>query len=131
MIDNIEQFILNARGIITRGKVFQNPGGGTSRIISFTEDGRISYRRGESYISINIRDIIGACNHFCGDRCSSNDLKQYAPHIYDSKARPAGHDCNCTFFFMILKEMDLIYNIEGEGKANSPFYIVIKNKDKG
>jgi hypothetical protein len=122
----MEQFILNARNIIVPEKEFKNPGRGTSRIISFNDNGTICYKRGKSPIHINIRDIIYTYKHFLGKKCSSSDLKEYAPKIYDSKARPAGHSCNCTFFFLILKELKLVDKIEGEGKAHSPFFVIIK-----
>jgi hypothetical protein len=46
--------------------------------------------------------------------------------IFDSNARPAGHSCNCTFLFLVLKEIGLCGEIKGAGKAGNPFYVDIE-----
>lgn len=52
---------------------------------------------------------------------TSRDLRDYAPQLFDSSARPAGHSCNCTFLFMVLTKLVLTDGIRGEGKAYRPF----------
>lgn len=44
---------------------------------------------------------------------SSTDLKKFKPKIFDSKAKPAGHSCNCTFLMMMLKMMGIAKQIDG------------------
>jgi hypothetical protein len=59
------------------------------------------------------------------DTCSSNDLKIYDPHIVISKSD--GHSCNCTFVFLVLKELGLV-EIKGNGVRGNPFYVIKSNK---
>ncbi|MGI5173140.1 hypothetical protein H0R92_06015 [Treponema sp. OMZ 840] len=101
----------------------QNPGGGQSIIKNISEAGNICYQRGNSKIYVNIKDLYDAYNMFRGRKCSSNDLKAYNPSVFDStKGR---HNCNCTFFFSLLKEIHIIKEIKGTGTRGSPFYIEI------
>jgi hypothetical protein len=111
--------------VIYTGKIFNNPGGGTSEIISVDKN-NITYKRNNSNITISINEIYSVYNSFYGKKCSSNDLKEYTPHIFDSHARPAGHSCNCTFVFLLFKEMGIVEKIEGEGKKGNQFYVNIK-----
>lgn len=111
--------------IITKIKpnmVFENPGKGISTVISCT-DTSIYYKRGNSKIQIKYNDIIDAYKQFVGKTVSTKDFKIFNPKVFDTKN--GGHDCNCTFLFLVLKEMGCILKIEGAGRRNSPFYAII------
>jgi hypothetical protein len=125
MIENFELFLINFRKKICTGKIYNNPGGGTSEIVSIADSNEITYKRKNSLISINIYEIYGVYKLFYGKKCSSSDLKKYKPHIFDSNARPAGHSCNCTFLFMVLEELNLVNKIYGEGVKGNPFFVNI------
>ncbi len=102
------------------GKVLVNPGGGTTRIKGYST-GRVLYIRGASTIRVAIDDLFLSYTYFSGTCVSSRDLKEYAPEVFSSSARPAGHSCNCTFLFMVLKQLGLADAIGGEGKRGKPF----------
>ena len=57
-------------------------------------------------------------------RCSTSDLKKYKSQVFDSNSN--GHNCNCTFLFMVLKEMKLLKNIDGKGVKGSEFFVNIE-----
>lgn len=109
---------------LSPGMVLQNPGGGISTVIS-VKNGKVRYKRGRSTYSVAVEALFAAYSSFKGRRVSSSDLKRFAPAIFDSAARPAGHSCNCTFLFLTLKEMQLISGIKGEGLAGRPFFAEI------
>lgn len=121
---NFNTFVSKAKAAIPDGTVLKNPGGGTSTIKSYS-NGKISYERGSSTINVSLQDLFDTFDHFAGQQVSSNDLKLYKPSIYDSKATPAGHDCNCTLLFMILCHLPLVVEIEGQGKKGNPFFVYI------
>lgn len=106
------------------GTIFQNPGGGTSEVRTITDD-RICYVRGNSKIYIALEDLFQAYKRFEGDRINTAELKAYSPGVFDSAAKPSGHSCNCTFFFMVLKQLSLAGEIEGSGVRGSPFAVNI------
>lgn len=109
---------------IKQGMTYPNPQKGTSRIASITRE-RIVYIRGSSRITLRIEDIHGVYEQYKGKKCSSNDLKNFEPKVFDSNQN--GHSCNCTFLFTVLNEIGLTENgIEGQGKPYKPFYIRIK-----
>ena len=112
---------------LTPGHTFVNPGGGTSRI-SKIDDREIHYVRGSSTIRVSLADLYSAYRQFLGQRVTSTDLREYAPNVFDSSARPAGHSCNCTFFFMLLQEIGLADATEGEGKRGSPYSVKIQKR---
>jgi hypothetical protein len=120
---NKEDFINNVIKIMPVGKVLQNPGGGTSTIAAYSNS-NISYQRENSTIAVKTADLYESYNKYRGSKCSSNDLKKYMPKVFDSTKN--GHDCNCTFLFMLLKEMHLTDKIEGAGVRGSPFYVDIR-----
>lgn len=93
-IDFIEKF----QRTITVGDVFKNPGRGTSVVISISDE-KIYYKRGKSNIGIKLDDIWSSYQKFKGKTISTLELKKFIPDSFDSNARPAGHNCNCTFFF--------------------------------
>jgi hypothetical protein len=119
-----DEFTANAKKVFFQGRVFLNPGGGTSEIISFSNAGTINYLRGKSIIGVNIIDFYNAYKKFKGKQCTSNNLKTYDPKVFDSKF--SGHSCNCTVFFMLLLELKLSKGILGEGVRGSPFNVFIE-----
>lgn len=121
---NFNTFETKVKAAFPVGTVLQNPGGGTSTIKSYSY-GKISYERGSSSINVSLQDLFDTYDHFAGQQVSSNDLKLYKPSIYDSKASPAGHDCNCTLLFMILCRLPLVIEVQGQGKRESPFSVYI------
>ena len=121
---DFDTFKKKVKEAIPVGTVLQNPGGGTSVIVSYSDSG-ISYKRGNATIYVSFRDLFDAYSHFEGQQVTSSDLKSYAPSIYDSNARPAGHGCNCTFLFMVLCRLPLVVRIEGSGVRGDPFQVYI------
>jgi hypothetical protein len=121
---NIEYFRSKILKTIHVGQIFDNPSNkGTSKITK-VDDTKIVYIRGKSYITIEFDILYDIYKDFYAKKCSSSDLKKYAPKIFDSKN--SGHNCNCTFLFLVFKELGIVSKIEGEGIAYSPFYIEIK-----
>jgi hypothetical protein len=104
------------------GTVIPNPGGGTSTIISYTDE-NISYQRKNSPITVAFEDLYKAYAKFKGHKVYTTDLRDYAPKIFDSKR--SGHSCNATFLFSILIFLGKVNEIKGEGKTNHPFYVSI------
>ena len=102
--------------------VLQNPGGGTTTIISYT-DTQIVYLRGRSRMYVSMADLYGALRQFRGTLVTSSDLKEYAPHVFASTR--GSHSCNCTVFFMALRAIGLATKIEGRGRRGSPFQVTI------
>jgi hypothetical protein len=113
------QFVEAAQRAILPGQELANPGGGTSRIKS-VRNGRISYVRGKSTISVSIHDFADTYEEFKDRRVSSSDLRTFRPSVFDSDARPAGHSCNATFFFLLVHEMGLAGPLEGTGTRGDP-----------
>lgn len=107
------------------GRILQNPRRGTTEITGYSER-KVSYKRGSSRISVAIGDLFSAYTHFSGGRVNSRDLRRYAPAVFDSSARPAGHSCNCTFLFMVLEQLGLADTISGDGVARRPFYTTFR-----
>jgi len=120
----LNEFIRNIKQIFPKGTVLKNPGRGTSEVTGFTEE-KISYVRGSSKMYVGFEDLFRAYSKFKGQYVTSSDLKTYAPHIFDSSARPAGHSCNCTFLFLLLGRMNLAGDIQGAGVRGNPFGIRI------
>ena len=124
MID-IGEFHLQIVKRLPPGTVMENPGGGETTITRYSR-GMVSYVRGNSTIRVAIGDLYLAYSKFKGTRVSSRDLRQYAPAVFDSNARPAGHSCNCTFFFMVLSRLGMADPLEGAGKAFRPFFTTLR-----
>lgn len=102
------------------GTVFNNPGGGTSEVVK-TDDEKIAYIRGGSRFYVRFSDLYSAFQKFRGINVTTQDLKEYAPEVFDSSARPAGHSCNCTIMFLLLHQAGLAGEIEGKGRRGNPF----------
>ena len=106
------------------GIALNNPGGGTSTILD-VQYNRLVYRRGNSRLYYNFADLVVAYDLYKGWLCSTINLKELEPSVYESKSN--GHSCNCTFFFMLLDYFGLTEDgICGSGRRGSPFYIKIK-----
>jgi len=121
---DLNEFKTQVQKRIPVGLSLDNPGGGTSKITGYS-NGKISYVRGASKMYVALNDLHAAYSKFKGQKTASNDLKSYAPHIFDSNARPAGHSCNCTLLFLILGRLNLASNIKGKGVRGNPFYVHI------
>lgn len=104
------------------GSALDNPQRGTSKIICYSNT-RISYRRRNSRICPNFKDLHDAYIHFRGEHVTTNQLREFRPHVYDSKA--GGHNCNCTFLFIILHHLGLSSPISGAGRSGRPFTVEI------
>ena len=113
-------FCSRVKEALPPGTVLPNPGAGTSKIKGYS-NAKVSYIRGTSTISISFTDLFTAYTEFSGKEVSSRDLRDYAPQVFDSAARPAGHSCNCTFLFVVLTKLGLADGVRGEGKRNQPF----------
>jgi hypothetical protein len=112
-----DEFHGELKSKITLGKVMDNPEKGTSTIIAYTQNGNICYLRGEHCISIPIIEIYNAYQKYSGKRCSSTDLKALNPSVFGAQ----GHGCNCSFLFMVLREMGLCSEIRRVGNGSSSF----------
>ena len=76
-------------------------------------------------MSIKYASLLLAYETFRGKRVSSVELQALWPEVYDSAARPAGHNCHSTFLMRVLEELSLSGPIEGEGRAGRPFYVTV------
>ncbi len=103
---------------------FENPGGGTTTIVGYSNS-RVSYRRGKSSISVSLLDLYEAYSAFIDNEVSASDLKSFRPSVFDSSARPAGHSCNCTFLFRALETLGLCGPIQGSGVRGRPFAVKV------
>ena|SRR4030066_497356 len=104
------------------GIILPNPWDGDTTIISIT-DSKICYRRGKSKIYVDLNHLYDAFNKFYRKKVSSIDLRSFNSAVFDSYQN--GHSWNCTFFFLILKEIGAVKTIEGEGKRGNPFYVAL------
>ncbi|WP_010249444.1 hypothetical protein [Acetivibrio cellulolyticus] len=117
------ELICAIRDNVKVGMVFDNPGRGSSEIVSVSNE-RIVYKRGNSKLYLKIQDFIDVYEKFAGKRCTTNDIKAFNPRVFCS--RDNGHGCHCTFIFTILDYLKLLKNgICGSGKVGDSFYIEI------
>ena len=123
---DIDTFCTKFFETVTPGTVFQNPGGGTSNVLS-VKNGKVRYKRGASTMAVSLQDLFNAYVAFRGRSMSSSELKVLAPAIFDSAARPAGHSCNATFFFLALQKMAVVTAIHGNGVRGAPYFVEIPN----
>lgn len=105
---------------IEPGSTFKNPGKGQS-VVAKINDNKISYKRGRSSFSLRFDDINKTYNYFIGQEVTTRDLKTFAPSVFDSNALPSGHNCNCTFLFLILNHIGFATAISGKGVVGDPF----------
>ena len=108
------------------GTILQNPGGGTTKIISYTASDRLVYQRGASRMYVSIQDFYAAYRHFLEQAVSSTDLRDFAPKVFDSKR--SGHSCNCTVLFMALRAMGVVDRIAGRGRSGDPYWVTLKSQ---
>ena len=102
------------------GEVLNNPGSGTSTILSVLGSS-VVYKRGITPIKYFYDDIILAYDKFKNKLCTTKDLKEFNPKVYGSKG------CNSTFFFQLLERLDLTEGgICRIGHGGSPFCVKIK-----
>ena len=126
---NLELFASRIRSAVSVGTVFENPGGGTSTVLKIT-DTVITYRRGKSTISVSLEDLFTAYASFQGQQVSSSELKAFTPSVFDSQARPAGHSCNATFLFLILRRIGVAGDLGGNGIKGDPYFVHIDGISK-
>lgn len=120
-----QEFRREITNSLSNNFIFDNPSGGTSEIKKVSVD-KISYKRGNSIIYFSIQDMFSTFNKFSGTDITTSDLKRFKPEVYDSKARPAGLSCNCTFFFMVMNRAGLAEDIKGKGRRGNPFRTTLK-----
>lgn len=119
-----DQFLSAIGAVVVPGDTFENPGGGTSRVVTI-DSHAVSYIRGNSTFSVALSDLHDAYERFRGQRVSSSDLRAHKPAVFDSKARPAGHSCNCTFLFSLLQAADLAGPLLGSGVRGDPYAVEV------
>lgn len=120
-----DEFVLRLKAAFPVGAVINNPGGGTSTIAGYN-DSKVSYVRGQSKMAVAFSDLHEAYLAFVGQKVSSSQLKIFQPSVFDSAARPSGHNCNCTFLFCILEQLGLSSAVIGSGVRNSPFSVTVR-----
>ncbi len=121
---DFSEFVLAFHEQIKVGSIFLNPQKGDSTVIS-VKNGIVKYKRKKSPISVPLEVLYQSYSDFSGKKMSTNDLKAYKPEIFNSKATPAGHDCNTTFLFCVLMKMSLVKRIKGKGVSGDPFFVII------
>jgi hypothetical protein len=120
----LEEFIKLVRELCQVPVIIHFPPLADSAIVR-TDYQHIWYRRGRSTIKISIRDMWEATEHFAGERVTTNEIRTYRPHVFDSHARPAGHSCNLTFLFAVLLLLKIATDLQGKGRRGSPYSIHI------
>lgn len=118
-------FVLALQNVLPAGLTLANPGGGTSTIVDCSSNS-VRYRRGRSEIAVSMESLHKAYLAYQGRRVTSADLREYAPSVFDSHARPAGHSCNVTFLFLALHRAGLASEIGGKGVRGNPFFVMIR-----
>lgn len=106
------------------GTKIQNPGRGCTKIGGYNVQ-KVSYMRRSSRMYLPYKTILSVIKSFNGQEVSSKTVKEFLPEIFDSQARPAGHSCNGTTLFLLLKGIGFTERIEGRGKRGNPFKILI------
>ena len=119
-----DQFFSAISQSVSPGDTFENPGGGTSQVVTIDRSG-LSYIRGKSTINVSLSDFHDVYEHFKGQRVSSSDLRRLNPGVFDSEARPAGHSCNCTFLFSLLQAAELAGPLLGSGVRGDPYAVEV------
>ncbi len=118
-----QTFIDRIQEALPVGTVLHNPGRGTSTILSYS-DANIGYRRGGSRFTVSFDNLYRAYARYSGKMVSTTDLHGWAPGIFDSKQ--GGHSCNCTFLFMVLRDLGEAPVIRGRGVQRNPFFVEIQ-----
>ncbi len=121
---DFDEFKRKIKAAIPVDTIMDNPGGGTSTIISVSDD-KISYMRGSSTIYVSFQDIYDAYSKYRGQKVTSSDLKVYRPSVFDPAAKPAGHSCNCTFLFLLISRIGEANGIQGAGVRGNPYFVEV------
>ncbi len=117
-----QEFSGRVRMAVPPGTVLDNPGGGTTTILSY--DGEtLRYRRGRSRFGVSLRDLYRAADAFRGQRITSAKLQRFAPEVFDSRRPHFGHSCNCTVLYMLLQQAGYVVEIGGAGVRGNPFFV--------
>ena len=119
---DFDAFSERFRASLPTGLVLDNPGGGTTTILRHDGE-RVGYRRGGSGFSVGLRDLYAAYIHFANGDVTTKQLKDYAPHLFDSSR--GGHNCHCTLLFLALQRMGLASEIWGRGRVGSLFGVTL------
>lgn len=120
----LEEFAASLKVTVPLGPCWKTQGAATSTITNYTQ-AFITYRRGKSSISISYEKLFQAYLAYKGRKVSASDLRQFAPSVFDSSARPAGHSCNVTLLFLILNSLGLSSEIGGSGVKGDPYFVSI------
>ena len=121
---NRDAFSTQIKQAFPNGTVIDNPGGETSMITGYSNS-HISYYRHNLTISVAFSDLYKAYSHFCGQRVSTIELKEFMPSVFDSALRPAGNSCNCIFLFRLLEKLRLSGPITGSGVRGNPYSVMV------
>lgn len=117
-----DAFLELLRSSIPEGTRMVNPGGGTSTVLWIDSD-RVSYQRGQSRFYVSLADLHDAFQRFSGSEVTTRLLKDYSPSVFDSAS--GGHNCHCTFLFLVLQKMGIVERINGSGRRGAPFGVTI------
>src|SRR5512137_2714428 len=80
------QFYQKLKAVLPEGTILENPGSGTTTIMTYT-DSSLVYKRGNSSISVAITNLFQAYKEFRGRDVSSIDLRKFAPRVFNSQAK--------------------------------------------
>ena len=115
-----EEFVKLVRENMKIGYPYNNPSGkGTSEVIKYTnednlESMKIVYKRGSSKFYVSLKELYDGFNNKKG-KLRTRDLMDENPDVFKTGKKGEkikGHGCNCTFLFMILKEIGLVDKIK-------------------
>lgn len=120
----LDEFAHSLKESVSLGTILDNPGGGTSTITDYSQS-FVIYKRGKSSIRVSYENLFKAYLAHKGRTVSASDLKKFAPSVFDSAARPAGHSCNATFLFLLLGRLGLAGNIGGSGVKGDSYFVSI------
>ena len=118
----LSAFVACFEASMSVGTVVNNAGKGTSTILRYRSSS-VTYRRGTSNFSVRLGDLYAAYMNHRGLQVTTRDLKAYKPDVFDSSARPSGHNCHCTFLFRGLQRMRLAGDLTGRGVSGDPFAV--------
>jgi len=119
-----DTFANRLRHSLPEGTVLQNPGKGTTTVL-WCDGERLCYQRGKSRFYVHLADLHNAYTAHIGGDMTTNDVKAFAPGIFDS--RSGGHGCNATVLMLALREMDLAGEIFGRGQRGKPFGVAVRS----
>ena len=119
-----DEFVDRIARAVPVESVLQNPGGGTTTVLSYS-DNVLRYKRGGSSFKVALRSLYEAFQAFRGRRLTSAKLAKFAPRTFDSRSPHNGHSCNCTTLYLLLREAGFVDQIRGAGVRGNPFYVDI------